>query len=114
MAEASEAADRLRSVSWTSDKFPPAGLGLARVSHQDQLPPSVSPGYRDVSGVVPLPQHCDTSVPPPPHPAPPPPAPEPTSPLADLPTLTFDSARMSARRKDRSVFPSPSLETCLG
>ena len=109
-AEASEAADRLRSVSWTSDKFPPPGLGLARVSHQDQLPPSVSPGYRDVSGVVPLPQHCDTSVPPPPHPAPPPLAPEPTSPLADLPTLTFDSARMSARRKDRLVSASHNLE----
>ena len=30
----SDSLDRLRSVSWTSDKFPPPGLGLARVSHQ--------------------------------------------------------------------------------
>ena len=30
----SDPLDRLRSVSWTSDKFPPPGLGLARVSHQ--------------------------------------------------------------------------------
>ena len=87
----SETSDRLRSVSWTSDKFPPPGLGLARVAHQvgkpwllygifhlfagspsisylsyqqDQLPPSISPGFRDVvSGVVPLLQVTSFSIP---------------------------------------------------
>jgi len=53
--------ERLRSVSCTSDKFPPASLNLARVTHQDQLP--LSPSYT-MSGVVPLPS-VDTSVPPP-------------------------------------------------
>merc|ERR1712179_196653 len=56
--------DRLRSVSHSSDKFPPASLNLARVSHQDQLP--LSPSYTTMSGVVPLPANVDTSVPPPP------------------------------------------------
>ena len=44
-----EVNDRLRSVSNSSDKFPPASLNLARVSHQDQLP--LSPSY-SMSGVV--------------------------------------------------------------
>ena len=97
----SDGPDRLRSVSWTSDKFPPPGLGLARVSHQDQLPPSVSPGYREVvTGVVPLP---DTSRPPPPCP---PAAPSPLQ-LSQSPRepqaapLTFDNARINANRKNR-------------
>ena len=54
---------RLRSVSNSSDKFPPASLNRARVTHQDQLP--VSPSYTGVTGVVPLPANVDTSVPPP-------------------------------------------------
>jgi len=53
--------DRLRSVSYSSDKFPPPSLNLARVSHQDQLP--LSPSY-SMTGVVPLP-NVDMSVPPP-------------------------------------------------
>jgi len=61
--------DRLRSVSYSSDKFPPASLNLARVSHQDQLP--LSPSYTTMSGVVPLPANVDTSVPPPPLATPP-------------------------------------------
>ena len=36
-ASENDSSDRLRSVSWTSDKFPPPGLGLARVSHQVDL-----------------------------------------------------------------------------
>ena len=107
---------------------------------QDQLPPSISPGFRDVvSGVVPLlqvtsfsrpqiytlasqvrlysvhhilpTQHCDTSMPPPPIPPPAPSQPQqqqaaPPSPLsccAEDKPLTFDSARLNARRKERYI-----------
>eukprot|EP00092_Neocalanus_flemingeri_P027552 GFUD01029892.1.p1 GENE.GFUD01029892.1~~GFUD01029892.1.p1 ORF type:complete len:278 (-),score=57.42 GFUD01029892.1:161-994(-) len=73
--------DRLRSVSYSSDKFPPASLNLARVSHQDQLP--LSPTY-SMSGVVPLPANVDTSVPPPSLPTPPP---------SVSPPLSFNSAK---------------------
>merc|ERR1712179_844748 len=58
-----EVNERVRSVSYSSDKFPPASLNLARVSHQDQLP--VSPSYT-MSGVVPLPANvyfCTTTIP---------------------------------------------------
>ena len=59
---------RLRSVSNSSDKFPPASLNRARVTHQDQLP--VSPGVAGVVPLVPLPANIDTSVPPPSLPTP--------------------------------------------
>jgi len=62
--ESGDVDDRLRSVSYSSDKFPPPSLNLARVSHQDQLP--LSPSYTTMSGVVPLPANVDTSIPPPP------------------------------------------------
>ena len=91
--------DRLRSVSYSSDKFPPASLALARVNHQDQLPLSISPGYT-MAGVVPL-ITVDTSIPPPPHPSVVPSAPPsphlPTPP--NSPVLTFDNARERTYRK---------------
>ena len=168
----SDPSDRLRSVSWTSDKFPPPGLGLARVSHQVNylkyhimmsLPFSViwsncfdrtSCLHQFLLGsetlflewflflrwlymllyiyilycnrywtalnqavlkfctaifIAPSPQHCDTSMPPPPIHSPASssqPQAAPQSPLScctkDRP-LTFDSARMNARRKERWV-----------
>merc|ERR1719334_809324 len=116
-----DSSERLRSVSWTEDKFPPPALAMARISHQDQLPASVSPGYRDLSGVVPLPSHVDTSVPPPPRPTVPPSASiQPHPPVVssyqaslqsckeNLP-LTFDNARMSASRKNRTRSPRTSI-----
>ena len=57
-------------MSYSSDKFPPSSLNLARVSHQDQLPLSPSP-FKSMSGVVPLLVNVDTSVPPPAIPTPP-------------------------------------------
>jgi len=86
-----EAPDRLRSVSYSSDKFPPASLNLARVSHQDQLP--LSPSYTVMSGVVPLPSNVDTSVPPPSLPTPP---------LSVSPQLSFNAAKKRAWRAQRS------------
>merc|ERR1719154_1074442 len=87
----SEAPDRLRSVSYSSDKFPPPSLNLARVSHQDQLP--LSPSYTAMSGVVPLPSNVDTSVPPPSLPTPPP---------SVSPQLSFNAAKKRAWRAQRS------------
>jgi len=87
----SEANDRLRSVSYSSDKFPPASLNLARVSHQDQLP--LSPTYT-MSGVVPLPANVDTSVPPPSLPTPPP--------SLSPPAVSFNQAKKRAWRTPRS------------
>jgi len=86
-----EANDRLRSVSNSSDKFPPASLNLARVSHQDQLP--LSPSY-SMSGVVPLPANVDTSVPPPSLPTPPP--------TLSPPPISFQQAKKGAWRISRS------------
>jgi len=87
----SEVNDRLRSVSYSSDKFPPASLNLARVSHQDQLP--LSPSYT-MSGVVPLPANVDTSVPPPSLPTPPP--------SLSPPAISFNQAKKRAWRTQRS------------
>lgn len=78
---------RLRSVSNSSDKFPPASLNRARVTHQDQLPVSPGPG---VTGVVPLPACVDTSVPPPALPTPPPPASQSSS------AVSFNTAKKKA------------------
>jgi len=86
-----EVNERLRSVSYSSDKFPPASLNLARVSHQDQLP--VSPSYT-MSGVVPLPANVDTSVPPPSLPTPPP--------SLSPPPISFQQAKKRAWRIPRS------------
>jgi len=86
----SEAPDRLRSVSYSSDKFPPASLNLARVSHQDQLP--LSPSYT-MTGVVPLPANVDTSVPPPSLPTPPP---------SISPPVSFNMAKKRAWQSKRS------------
>jgi len=88
----SEAPDRLRSVSYSSDndKFPPASLNLARVSHQDQLP--LSPSYT-MTGVVPLPANVDTSVPPPSLPTPPP---------SISPPVSFNMAKKGAWQSKRS------------
>merc|ERR1719228_77664 len=83
--------DRLRSVSYSSDKFPPASLNLARVSHQDQLPMSPS---CTMSGVVPLLPSVDNSVPPPSLPTPPP--------SLSPPPLTFNMAKKRAYRAQRS------------
>ena len=79
----------MRSVSYSSDKFPPPSLNLARVSHQDQLP--VTPSYL-MTGVVPLPSDVDTSVPPPALPTPPPSLSSP---------LTFSMAKQNAWRSQR-------------
>ena len=81
---------RLRSVSNSSDKFPPASLNRARVTHQDQLPVSPGPG---VTGVVPLPVCVDTSVPPPSLPTP--------SPSLSPPTVSFNMAKKKAVRTRR-------------
>lgn len=78
---------RLRSVSNSSDKFPPASLNRARVTHQDQLPVSPGPG---VTGVVPLPACVDTSVPPPALPTPPPPVSQ------SSPAVSFNTAKKKA------------------
>jgi len=86
-----EVNERLRSVSYSSDKFPPASLNLARVSHQDQLP--LSPSYT-MSGVVPLPANVDTSVPPPSLPTPPP--------SLSPPPVSFQQAKKRAWRIPRS------------
>merc|ERR1719449_473872 len=86
-----EVDERLRSVSNSSDKFPPASLNLARVSHQDQLP--LSPSYT-MSGVVPLPANVDTSVPPPSLPTPPP--------SVSPPPVSFQQAKKKAWRIPRS------------
>jgi len=86
-----EVNDRLRSVSNSSDKFPPASLNLARVSHQDQLP--LSPSY-SMSGVVPLPANVDTSIPPPSLPTPPP--------SLSPPPISFQHAKKGAWRIPRS------------
>merc|ERR1712142_923039 len=86
-----EIKDRLRSVSNSSDKFPPASLNLARVSHQDQLP--LSPSY-SMSGVVPLPANVDTSIPPPSLPTPPP--------TLSPPPISFQQAEKGAWRISRS------------
>jgi len=86
----SEAPDRLRSVSNSSDKFPPASLNLARVSHQDQLP--LSPSYT-TAGVVPLPANVDTSVPPPSLP---------TLPPSISPPVSFNMAKKRAWQSKRS------------
>jgi len=86
-----EVTERLRSVSYSSDKFPPASLNLARVSHQDQLP--LSPSYT-MSGVVPLPANVDTSVPPPCIPTPPP--------SLSPPPISFQQAKKRAWRIPRS------------
>merc|ERR1719508_239925 len=86
----SDASDRLRSVSYSSDKFPPASLNRARMNHQDQLP--LSPGYT-ISGVVPLPANVDTSVPPPSLPTPLP---------SVSPPLSFNMAKKRAWRTQRS------------
>merc|ERR1719334_1467069 len=86
-----EIKDRLRSVSNSSDKFPPASLNLARVSHQDQLP--LSPSY-SMSGVVPLPANVDTSIPPPSLPTPPP--------SLSPPPVSFQHAKQGAWRISRS------------
>lgn len=85
-----EVNDRLRSVSNSSDKFPPASLNLARVSHQDQLP--LSPSY-SMSGVVPLPANVDTSIPPPSLPTPPP--------SLSPPPISFQQAKKGAWRIPR-------------
>ena len=85
-----EVNERLRSVSYSSDKFPPASLNLARVSHQDQLP--LSPSYT-MSGVVPLPANVDTSVPPPSLPTPPP--------SLSPPPVSFQEAKKKAWRIPR-------------
>jgi len=81
---------RLRSVSNSSDHFPPAILNRARVTHQDQLPVSPGPG---VTGVVPLPVCVDTSVPPPSLPTP--------SPSLSPPTVSFNMAKKKACRTGR-------------
>merc|ERR1719508_606889 len=86
----SDASDRLRSVSYSSDKFPPSSLNRARMNHQDQLP--LSPCYT-MSGVVPLPANVDTSVPPPSLPTPPP---------SVSPPLSFNMAKKRAWRTQRS------------
>lgn len=88
-----DASDRLRSVSYSSDKFPPASLNLARVSHQNQLP--LSPAYTIMSGVVPLPANVDMSVPPPP-PATPPRSKSPSS------SVSFNQANKRTWRTPRS------------
>jgi poly(A) polymerase len=54
----SDTEDRLRSVSYTSDKFPPVSLTRARLTHQEKGP--MSPMWP--VGLIPL---TDTSVPPP-------------------------------------------------
>merc|ERR1719466_714034 len=86
----SDANDRLRSVSYSSDKFPPSSLNRARMNHQDQLP--LSPCYT-MSGVVPLPANVDPSVPPPSLPTPPP---------SVSPPLSFNMAKKRAWRTQRS------------
>jgi len=85
---------RLRSVSNSSDKFPPPSLSRARVTHQDQLP--VSPSYTGpgVTGVVPLPANVDTSVPPPSLPTPPP--------SLSPPPVSFNMAKKKAWKIGRS------------
>ena len=59
--------DRLRSVSNSSDKFPPSSLTRARVTHQEKEPISPMWGMIPLSErpVVPLSPLADTSVPPP-------------------------------------------------
>ena len=82
--------DRLRSVSNSSDKFPPSSLNRARVSHQDQLP-LMSPSYSAMVGVRPL-HGVDTSVPPPSLPTPPP---------SMSPPVSFNIAKKKAFRSSR-------------
>ena len=86
---------RLRSVSNSSDKFPPPSLSRARVTHQDQLP--VSPSYTGpgVTGVVPLPANVDTSVPPPSLPTPPP--------SLSPPPVSFNMAKKKAWKIGRLI-----------
>jgi len=85
--------DRLRSVSNSSDKFPPPSLSRARVNHQDQLP-LLSPSYSCMAGVRPLVNKLpDTSVPPPSLPTPPP---------TLSPPVSFNLAKKNALRSNRS------------
>ena len=88
--EGLEVPDRLRSVSNSSDKFPPPSLNRARVNHQDQLP-LMSPSYSAMAmtGVRPL---VDTSVPPPSLPTPPP---------SVSPPVSFNIAKKKAWRSGR-------------
>ena len=84
--------DRLRSVSNSSDKFPPPSLNRARVNHQDQLP-MLSPSYSCMAGVRPLVNKLpDTSVPPPSLPTPPP---------TLSPPVSFNLAKKNALRSNR-------------
>ena len=84
--------DRLRSVSNSSDKFPPPSLNRARVNHQDQLP-VLSPSYSCMAGVRPLVDKLpDTSVPPPSLPTPPP---------TLSPPVSFNLAKKNALRSNR-------------
>ena len=87
--------DRLRSVSNSSDKFPPPSLNRARVNHQDQLP-LLSPSYSSMVGVKPLVDKLlDTSVPPPSLPTPPP---------SMSPPVTFNMAKKKAWMSNRFTF----------
>jgi len=88
---------RLRSVSNSSDKFPPASLNRARVTHQDQLP--VSPGVAGVVPLVPLPANIDTSVPPPSLPTP--------TPELSQHEVSFQNAKTKANKIGR--YPRTSI-----